>query len=175
MLQQLAHFIGIKHRVGFTGHDQAHAHQRLAELIQQCQRDWMAGHPQTDGAFFRMQQQPRDFAGGVQNKGIRPRQMSLENAEGAGVDLGEQAQLRQVATDQREIVLVVQPAQTAHTFHGDLVTDLATDCVGGVRGINHHPAATDDFDSLFDQARLRVFRMNLEKLTHILYLFRRRQ
>jgi len=101
--------------------------------------------------------------------------MRLENAERTGVDLGKQAQLRQIAADQREIVLVIQSAQTAHTFDRDFIADLATNGVGGVRGIYHHPAAANDLDCLFDQARLRVFRMNLEKLTHIFYLFRRRQ
>ena len=101
--------------------------------------------------------------------------MSLEHPESAGVDLGEQPQLRQVAANQREVVLLIQLTQPAHALHGVLVADLATNGVGRVCGINHHPALADDLDSLFDQARLRVFRMNLEKLTHILYLFRRRQ
>ncbi|MCY1414021.1 hypothetical protein D9M71_294600 [compost metagenome] len=135
----------------------------------------MARHTQADGAFLRVQQQPRHFAGGVENEGIRPRQMGLENAESAGVDLGEQPQLRQVAANQREVVLFIQLPQTPNALHGYLVADLATYGVGRVRGINHHPALADDLDCLFDQARLRVFRMNLEKLTHILYLFRRRQ
>lgn len=88
--------------------------------------------------------------------------MRLEQAEGAGVDLGEQPQLRQVAADEREVVLVVQLTQASYPLHGILVADLATDGVGRVGGIDHHATATNDFHGLFDQARLRVFRMNLE-------------
>ncbi|MCY1425346.1 hypothetical protein D9M71_411330 [compost metagenome] len=98
--------------------------------------------------------------------------MGLEQAEGSRVDLGEQAHLRQVAADQGEVVVLVQLAQAANPFNGVLVADLATHGVGGVCWIDHHAALANDFDGLFDQARLRVFRMNLEKLTHVLFLFR---
>ncbi|MCY1450269.1 hypothetical protein D9M71_670620 [compost metagenome] len=93
MLEQLAHFVGIGHRVIIARHDQRHAHQRFAQLFQQRQGNRMARHPQADGALFRMQQQARDFTGGIEDEGVGPWKMSLENAEGARVDLGEQPQL----------------------------------------------------------------------------------
>ena len=101
--------------------------------------------------------------------------MGLEQAEGAGVDLGEQAQLGQVAADQREVVLVIQLAQTSDTLDSALVTDLATDGVGRIGWVDHHTAGANDLYGLLDQARLGVFRMNLEELTHGFYLFRRWQ
>ncbi|MNY61992.1 hypothetical protein D3C86_1987470 [compost metagenome] len=101
--------------------------------------------------------------------------MGLEQTERAGIDLGEQTQLGQVTADQGEVVIVIQLAQPAHSLHCVLVTDLTTHGVGRIGRVDHHPALANDFYSLFDQARLRVFRMNLEKLTHVLYLFRRRQ
>jgi len=173
--QQLAHFVGVFQRFGGAGHDQRHAHQRLAQLGQQRQGDRVFRHAQADGALLRMQQQARHFAGGVENKGVRPRRVSLEQAEGAGVDLGEQAQLGQVAADQREVVLVVQLTQASDTLDRVFVADLTTDGVGRIRWIDHHATGANDLHGLFDQAWLRVFRMNLEELTHVLYLFRRWQ
>jgi hypothetical protein len=63
-------------------------------------------------------------------------------------------------------VFVVQLAQATNTLHRVLVADMATNRVGGVGRVDHHPTVADDFHSLFDQARLRVFRMNLEELAH---------
>ncbi|RMV98724.1 hypothetical protein ALP00_200145 [Pseudomonas coronafaciens pv. porri] len=122
-----------------------------------------------------MQQQARHFAGGVENEGVRARRVGLEQAEGAGVDLGEQPQLRQVAADQRKVVLVVQLTQTAHTLDRAFVADLATDGIGRIRWVDHHAAGANDLHGLFNQARLGFFRMNLEELTHGFYLFRRWQ
>ena len=74
--------------------------------------------------------------------------MRLENTEGTGVDLGVVAQLRQVAADQREVVLFVELTQASNALNGRLVADLATDGVGRVRWINDYPALADDFDRL---------------------------
>ncbi|MOA10011.1 hypothetical protein D3C78_1298800 [compost metagenome] len=101
--------------------------------------------------------------------------MRLEDPERTGVDFGEQPKLRQVTADQRKVVFVVQLSQATYAFYGIFVADLAANGVGRVGGIDHHTAIADDFDGLLDQAHLWVFRMNLEKLTHIFYLFRRRQ
>ena len=97
--------------------------------------------------------------------------MVLQQAKGASIDLGEQADLRQVTADQGEIVFVVQLAQTADTLHRILVADMATERIGRIGGINHHAAGSDDLHRLFDQAQLWVFRVNLEKLTHANSLF----
>ncbi|MCY1560428.1 hypothetical protein D9M68_975600 [compost metagenome] len=98
--------------------------------------------------------------------------MGLEQAKGAGIDLGEQAQLRQVATHQGEIMLVVQLPQAANPLQRILVAEAATEGIGRVGRIDHHSAGPDDLHGLFDQAQLWVFRMNLEKLTHTNSLFR---
>ena len=64
-------------------------------------------------------------------------------------------------------------AQAADTLHRTLVADQATDGVGRIGRINDHPTAAEDFHGLLDQARLRIFRMNLEELAHELSLLRR--
>jgi hypothetical protein len=43
---------------------------------------------------------------------------------------------------------------------------MATQCIGTVRGINHHPALPNNFSGLLDKTLLGVFLMNLKKLTH---------
>ncbi|EPN16627.1 hypothetical protein A259_13665 [Pseudomonas syringae pv. actinidiae ICMP 19070] len=144
-------------------------------MLQQRLGDGVAWHTQADGAALGVQNQARHFAGGIKNKGVRPWRVRLERTERAGVDLGKQPQLRQVAAHQGEVVLVVQLAQAADTLDGALVADLATQRVGGICRVDHQPAGFYDFRGLFDQARLRVFRMDLEKLTHVNFLFRRRQ
>ena len=101
--------------------------------------------------------------------------MGLEQAERTGIDLGKQPQLRQITAHQGEVVFVVQVSQALDPFNRAFVAHLATHSVGRVGGINHHPTFLDNVDGLFNQTRLWVFRMNLEKLTHSVYLFRRWQ
>ncbi|MNH26045.1 hypothetical protein D3C79_860740 [compost metagenome] len=88
MLQALANFIGVGHRLGITGQDQAHAHQRLTQLCQQCQSDAVVRNPQADGATLLVQQQPRHLTGAVEDERVGARYVGLEQTEGARVDLG---------------------------------------------------------------------------------------
>ncbi|MNC38670.1 hypothetical protein D3C75_872890 [compost metagenome] len=97
--------------------------------------------------------------------------MCLEQTEGAGIDLGVQPQLRHVAAHQGEVVRLVQPAQAPHPLDCRLVAYLATQRIGRIRRIHHHAPLADDLDGLFYQARLRILRMNLEKLAHVIVLF----
>ncbi|MNH27809.1 hypothetical protein D3C79_879350 [compost metagenome] len=171
MLQPLTDFVRVGHRLAVARQDQAHAHQRLAQLGQQGQRDGVGRYAQANGATLVMQQQPRHFTGAVEDEGIRPRHMRLEQTEGAGVDLGVQPQLRHVTAHQGEVVRLVQPAQATHPLNRRLVTHLAAQRVGRVGRIHHHATLADDLDGLFYQARLWVLRMNLEKLAHVIVLF----
>ncbi|MCY1188003.1 hypothetical protein D9M73_290510 [compost metagenome] len=68
-------------------------------------------------------------------------------------------------------MLLVQLAQGTHPLDRALVADLTAQRVGRVGRIHHHPTLADDLDGLFDQARLRILRMNLEKLAHVVVLF----
>ena len=52
-----------------------------------------------------MQQHARHFARRRENDRVGTGQMRLEQAEGGGVDLGEQAQLRQVAAGRVKLCL----------------------------------------------------------------------
>lgn len=118
-----------------------------------------------------MHQQPRYLAGGIENEGIRPRNVRFEQAERRRIDLGEQPHLRQVAAQQREVVLLVQLAQAPNPLDGVFIANLAAQRVGRVGRVNHHATLADDLDGLFYQARLWVLRMNLEKLAHVVILF----
>src|SRR5690554_7547431 len=43
---------------------------------------------------------------------------------------------------------------------------MATQCVAGIGGVHDHATLAQNFHGLVDQPLLRVFRVNLEKLTH---------
>ncbi|MCY1368425.1 hypothetical protein D9M69_554040 [compost metagenome] len=68
-------------------------------------------------------------------------------------------------------MLVVQPTQAADALDGILLADAAADRVGGIGRINDDATAPDNLDRLFYQARLGIFRVDLEELTHIDSLF----
>ncbi|MNH46677.1 hypothetical protein D3C79_1095600 [compost metagenome] len=72
-------------------------------------------------------------------------------------------------------MLLVQPAQVADALDRSLVADQATQRIGGIGGIDDHPARLDDLHGLLDQARLWIIRMYLEELTHDISLFRGQQ
>src|SRR5690606_25462511 len=106
------------------------------------------------------------FAGGVEDEGVGPGGVGLEQAERAGVHLGEEAQLRQVAAHQGEVVLVIETPQAADALQRALVAQLAAQRVGRVGRVGDHAAGAQDLHRLLDQPRLGVLRVNLEKLAH---------
>ena len=68
-------------------------------------------------------------------------------------------------------MFVIQLAQAANPLDRRLVTNMATNGVGRIGRIDDHAAGLDDFHRLFNQARLRILRVNLKKLTHDRSLF----
>ncbi|MCY1466521.1 hypothetical protein D9M71_848510 [compost metagenome] len=72
-------------------------------------------------------------------------------------------------------MLLVQPAQAADALDRALVADQAAQRIGRIGRIDDHPAGPDDLHGLLDQARLRILRVYLEKLTHDISLFRGQQ
>ncbi|MCY1184408.1 hypothetical protein D9M73_250990 [compost metagenome] len=135
----------------------------------------MIRHPYADGAPLRVHQHARDFTRGTENEGVGTGRMRLDQAKRGGIHLGEHPDLGQIPAHQGEVVFFIQPAQSANAFDRPLVADQATQGVGRIGGIDDHPTRLDDLHGLFDQAWLRIFRMNLEKLTHDVSLFRGQQ
>ena len=82
------------------------------------------------------------------------------------VHLGVKRQLTQVAAQQGEVVLVVYPANLAQTVDGGFVVQMADQGIARIGGHGQHAALGEQCHGLFEQARLRVVRMDLKQLCH---------
>src|SRR5690554_1066064 len=76
--KQVADFVWVAHRLGFSGHDQTDTQHGLTQLLQQCLGNWIGWYAQPDSASFRVHQHARHFTRGIQNESIRPRDMRSE-------------------------------------------------------------------------------------------------
>ncbi len=99
----------------------------------------------------------RRFFGGLQNKGVAAWCGRFQRAIGAVVDLGVGADLREIATDQGEVMFVVQTPDVAYAIQRVFGLQATADGIARVGGINDHAAFTDDIHRLLDQARLWGF------------------
>ncbi len=84
----------------------------------------------------------------------------------AVLDFGVGRDLGQIATHQRQVVLVVDFANTAYALQCILVTDMAAERVTRIGRVDDHATTVDDIDCLLDEARLRMRGMNFEILGH---------
>ncbi|GAA5240530.1 hypothetical protein BMMON2_33520 [Burkholderia mallei] len=82
------------------------------------------------------------------------------------VDHRERRELGQIAHEQRQVLLVVEPADAAHALDRILVVQMARERVARIGRQRDHAAATHDFGRLPDKARLRIIRVNPEELGH---------
>ena len=60
------------------------------------------------------------------------------------------------------MMMLVDVTNPADAGHGVLVTDVTTQCVAGVGGINHYAAFANHVHRLPDQTRLRIFGVNFQ-------------
>ena len=84
------------------------------------------------------------------------------------VHLGVTANLGEVATHQRKIVVLIDSTYSSHSFHGRLIADATSKRVTRVCGIYDYPTASRNSDCTTDQTLLRVRRVNLQVMTHLL-------
>ena len=61
-------------------------------------------------------------------------------------------------------MVIIQSSKATYRLQTILVVNAATESVRGVVGVDDKTPLTKDFDRPLDQARLRIFRMDLEKL-----------
>ena len=64
------------------------------------------------------------------------------------------------------MMLAVSATKTLNPFHRIYVTDMSTERITGVGGINNQATAIDDCNCLLNQSPLRIVRMNFEELRH---------
>ena len=151
---------------GLARRDQRGGQQRLAQFLQQALQHLVVGHAQADGAARRVRHAARHLLGGVEDERERPRRGRLEHAVLAVVDARVVGELRQVAAQQREVVLVVDAAHAAQLLDGVLVVEVAHERVARVGGHRGEAAVVQDLRGLAQQADLRVVGMDVEELGH---------
>lgn len=129
-------------------------------------RDHVFRHPQADGLAGGMTETPRDFLRRLKDNGKGTRRCRLQHPVLAIVDARVLRDFAQVATQQREMVLVVDSANAPQPLHCRLVVEMANECVTGICRQRDDTAAMDDLSGLLDEAQLGIVRMDLEKLAH---------
>lgn len=100
---------------------------------------------------------------------VRPGGRLLHGPEHPVVHLDELAQLRELVDDEREVVLVVELADAADPL-ALRVAERATQREARVRGVRDQAAVAQDLRDLRQRPRLRVVRVNVEVLSHVVSL-----
>ena len=63
-------------------------------------------------------------------------------------------------------MVTLQTTDVPDSVHGLFVTNMTTQCVGRISRVNDDPPLIQNFHGFLNQARLRVYRVNTEKLAH---------
>jgi len=78
----------------------------------------------------------------------------------------EVRQFRQIAHEERQQLLFIQPANPAQAFDRVLVVEMTGKRVTGIGRQRDYAAVVDDLHRLFDEARLRIVWMKPKVLGH---------
>ncbi|KAF5289274.1 hypothetical protein FQR65_LT20856 [Abscondita terminalis] len=154
--------VGVMQGLGLARGNQRGGDQRLAQLLQQQLRALAVGHAQADGLARRMAQALGHFLGGFQDEGVGPWRGQLEQAVLAVVHARIAGQLGQVATQQREVVLVVDLADAAQPLHRRAVVQVADQGIARIGGDGQNGALAQHLGGLFDQAGLGIIGVGFE-------------
>jgi hypothetical protein len=166
VLEALLDFPPLGERVLLVGQQQGAGQQRFPELGEQGLHHAVVRDAHAHGLLLRVQQPAWDFFRGGQDEGVAARGDGLDAAEDVVVDLHQLAQLCEVLADQREVVLAVELPDGADPVQGLPVSQLRAQGVAGVGGVGDQAAGAENTDRLADQARLRVFGMNVQVSRH---------
>ena len=111
-------------------------------------------------------QAPRRLLGSLEDEGERPRRHGLEQPVLGVINARVGRQIRQVAADQREQVVLVELANAPQPFGRRLIAEVTAQRIAGIGGIDDHRPATYLIRHLIDQPRLWVVWMNFKKTGH---------
>ena len=109
-------------------------------------------------------QAPRHFARRRKQEGEAPGHALLDNAKLPVVELRIPPHLRQVAAYQRQVVLVVDLAQSANATDRLRVANPTSQCIARIGRIRDNAAVAHDRRRAPYQAALRIYRMDREVL-----------
>src|SRR5882672_5851620 len=122
----------------------------------------MIGHTYANGVALGIEQTFWHFPARFENECIAARRGRLERPVLYVVDDRVLPELREVAADQREMMMRIQLADATHALHGALVADLAAQRIAGIGRIYHQSAVAHDFDRATNESLLGIFGMYRE-------------
>ncbi|OIQ71704.1 hypothetical protein GALL_466740 [mine drainage metagenome] len=156
MLQPGADLFGIVERALLSGQDEGRRQQRLCHLGQQGMGDGMLRHAHADGLARGMRHAARNFLGGFENEGVRPRGAGADHAVLPVVHPGIGAEFGQIAAQQGEVVAFIDLPDFPQALDGSLVVEVADQGIRGIGGNRGNPSGVQHSCGLLDQPLLRV-------------------
>ena len=123
-------------------------------------------YPQPDRAPFRVLQALGHLARRRENEGIRTWRHGLNEPVGPVVDARVNADFREVAAHEGEVMLFVRLADPVNPADSPCIANVATKGITRVRRVRNQPTATDGLHNRRDPPRLRVARMNFDQSGH---------
>jgi hypothetical protein len=136
------------------------------QLRKQRLHDGVIGYAHANGTAFRVLQPARYLSRGRQHERIAPRGSLAHDPELPVVETRKMANLGEIAQHEREAVRSPDATQFEDAPGRRGVANLAAKCVTRVGRVGDHPARAQDRSRLPNQSRLRIDRMDLEKLGH---------
>ena len=109
----------------------------------------------------------RHIARGLKNEGVRAGRGCFQQAILTIVDTRHLAKLREVSTQQGEMMPLVEPAQTTQLGRGCAIVEVCEKCVTRVGGNRADLALSQKLDSLANQPDLWILGMQHEILCHV--------
>jgi len=165
MLVSGADLAWIVERLLLARRNQRRRQQRLIELGKQRLDHGVVGDADTYRASLRMLRSARHFACGRKQEGVAPRHALFHDPELPVVELSIAANLGEIAADERQMMLGIDPTQRTNAVCRGSVPDAAAERIAGVCGIGDYAAGPNDCRGLPNQAALGVDRMDGEILS----------
>src|SRR6266545_1318118 len=135
----------------------------------------MIRHAYADGTPTGMLEAPRNFAGGREQKRVRPRRPLANDPELPVVEPGEMADAGEVAQHQGQVMRIADAADLADALRGSRLAEATAERVTRVRRIGNHATIAQDRRRLANEPRLRIDRVDLKELGHGAWQARRRR
>ena len=128
----------------------------------------MIGNTDADGSTLFMLKPTRRLAGRFKEERIRSRRARLQQAKLPSVHLGEAGDLRQVAANQREMMVAIRLTNSANALQGLFISDVTAERVAGVCWVGDDAPMTNDLCSLPHQTLLRILGMKPKALHRLM-------
>jgi len=126
----------------------------------------MIRDPDANGLPLRILQAARNFPRRLEDEGIGPRRVGLQQAIAPVLDVGEGGNLGQVPAHEREIVVLAGLPDLLQASGGLAIAEVPAKRIAGIRGVNDQAVAAEHLHGLLDQAALGIHGMDVKALGH---------